>query len=65
MHMQDEEEELDRLYSILYNLLIEPVEKYLERIPSNYNLVIIPHEVKYKTTILIVKHEGALYVLPS
>jgi hypothetical protein len=46
MHMQDEEEELDRLYSILYNLLIEPVEKYLERIPSDYNLVIIPHEVK-------------------
>ncbi|CAK9267615.1 unnamed protein product [Sphagnum jensenii] len=39
-----EEEELDRLYSILYNLLIEPVEKYLETIPSDYNLVIIPHE---------------------
>ncbi|CAN5965050.1 unnamed protein product [Sphagnum jensenii] len=42
--IKDEEEELDRLYRILYNLLIEPVEKYLERIPSNYNLVIIPHE---------------------
>jgi hypothetical protein len=65
MHMQDEEEELDRLYRILYNLLIEPVGKYLARIPSNYNLVIIPHEVKYKTTILIVKYKGALYVLPS
>jgi hypothetical protein len=63
--IKDEEEEPDRLYSILYNLLIEPVEKCLERIPSNYNLVIIPHEVKYKTTILIVKHEGALYGLPS
>ncbi|CAM6019512.1 unnamed protein product [Sphagnum balticum] len=43
-YVKDEEEELDRLYSILYNLLIEPVEKYFERIPSNYNLVIIPHE---------------------
>jgi len=65
MHMQAEEDKLDRLYRILYNLLIEPVEKQLESIPSDYNLVIIPHEVKYKTTILIVKHEGALYVLPS